>query len=717
LGASGSYTLTIGDSAAITVPNSFTNVGFDIPLSGSAAGPTLNVNYTSAVPFQVNGSMNIGNATVNWNTPNAVLSISSALGMQSTGFGTQGVLNVTGGRINFVTAVLAGNPGTRSTVNVSNTGVIAFTSSNTRFGNNGTAQINLYDGGTMVWSNQAFLGYSVGSTGRMVIAGGTLNLAGGNFEIDVGAGGIQSSSDGYGQIILSNGLISASGFIIVAGGPRGRGDLSMYGGTVTNYGRPLVVGNAASATGTVLVAGGQWNQASGWSVGAGSNSLAQVTVTNTTVRFKFTNGHLLLGSGAYGTGNLDMTGGSMFFSDDATGGGFDNGMIIGLGANSSGRFYMSGGRLNMFGFGPGIVVGSNASAQASMILEGGRVEIQRLTVANAGVVSNRTGGLLQFLGGDTVTGPASQLIVDGGTLSYKGYSGLNVTGSVSKFSIVSGSGLQLETSTNLNIAGTYALTDAPGSFKDLSLAGPGSRWLSDSLFVDSSATLRATNAISARFASTVTNQGTIRADFSTVTWEKPVVNSGRYISDPSTNTFLSNMTVTASGTLEGGVGDVFDFKKNLFINSTNKNQFDVSMSIVKFSGGGNHTNAVTGGDFGTNGFPVADFMYGRLSLASTTDQVFFASGGFSNGSASNALYLRELELPGNNTNFVANLHSSFNIYYLLSSEDPFNTYLNDQTYSLSGGGLLTPFIPEPSSLTLLAVTAFGLALVRRKQNC
>jgi len=58
---------------------------------------------------------------------------------------------------------------------------------------------------------------------------------------------------------------------------------------------------------------------------------------------------------------------------------------------------------------------------------------------------------------------------------------------------------------------------------------------------------------------------------------------GRYISDPSTNTFMSNVTVTASGTLEGGYGDLFDFKKNLIINSTNNLGFNLRLSTVEFS--------------------------------------------------------------------------------------------------------------------------------------
>jgi hypothetical protein len=196
-------------------------------------------------------------------------------------------------------------------------------------------------------------------------------------------------------------------------------------------------------------------------------------------------------------------------------------------------------------------------------------------------------------------------------------------------------------------------------------------------------------------------------DNSRVTYEKPVTVSGRYISDPSTNVFLTNATVTASGTLEGGAGDLFDFRKSLFIQSTNATGFNLRSSTVLFSGGGVHTNSISGVDRGTNTF-VSDFAYGRLSITSTADQIFFMTGG--GAEPTNALYVRDLDLLGS-TNNVAKLDAPANIhiYYLLSEHDSFNSYLMDKTYTLASGGLLLPVVPEPSAFVFLAVVAVFLA--------
>src|ERR1043165_1347423 len=72
INANGTYTVTVGSSAANTVPGSFTNVEMDIQSSG-VGYPTVDFTYTNTNQFVLNGAvgMHIGNATVNWNSPNA----------------------------------------------------------------------------------------------------------------------------------------------------------------------------------------------------------------------------------------------------------------------------------------------------------------------------------------------------------------------------------------------------------------------------------------------------------------------------------------------------------------------------------------------------------------------------------------------------------------------------------------------------------------------
>src|SRR5262249_15321095 len=140
-----------------------------------------------------------------------------------------------------------------------------------------------------------------------------------------------------------------------------------------------------------------------------------------------------------------------------------------------------------------------------------------------------------------------------------------------------------------------------------------------------------------------------------------VVIQGRYSSDRSTNIFSADAVITNGGWLEGGPlvagqPNVFDFKRSLWISTTNSQQFDLSQSVVKFSGGNGHTNAIAGRDFGSNdlavaGFAATNYSYGRLQIEATNDVVCFSCG---NGAASNGLYFEWLDLT-RLTNFYSSV--------------------------------------------------------------
>jgi hypothetical protein len=498
-----------------------------------------------------------------------------------------------------------------------------------------------------------------------------------------------------------------------SGTPNGHGIIKVFGGSHTNSGQ-FFLGTRANTTGDFFVGGGTWTILSTWNVGE-PNAVGRITVTNGLLQVPVVQIPIFLGHGAGGYGELNVAGGTVSLGDWGTPTGPR--IVVGAAANATGFVHVTSGTLQLLNEGGGgLIVGTNAFSSGLVVLDGGLTQLRRLNVGSNGILSNRTGAVLQWLVDPSlgqvpgVTGSGTK-IMDGGTLSYKGFSAVDVVNAASQFSIVSGSILQLDSSTNANITGTYFVTNAANSFKELSVTGTGARWQSDSLDIAAGASLHVTNAVNARFASAITNKGTVLVQGSTVTYEKPVTVSGLYISDPSTNTFNTDLTVSLSGALTGGPGDLFDFKKNLIVNSTNNPLFDLASSTVKFSGGGNHTNAVTGGDFGTNGFAsVGNFGYGKLSLGSSADQLYFISGGSSNGSSSNALCVLDMDLLGN-TNLVSNLHSSFNIYYMLSQNEPFNAYLQDKTYSLQGGGFLMPAIPEPSVLALLV--GAGVILIVR----
>jgi hypothetical protein len=237
-------------------------------------------------------------------------------------------------------------------------------------------------------------------------------------------------------------------------------------------------------------------------------------------------------------------------------------------------------------------------------------------------------------------------------------------------------------------------------------------WRSANLTIGSGGAMLVSNTVGT-VASIVTNLGTIRVENSLVTWVSNVVVRGSYISDPSTNTFQQNVTVSTNGSLVGGVGDLFDFKKNLIINSTNTAQFNLASSIVSFSGGVSQTNAVTGFDVGAvlAGFTATNFAYGTLTLTNSSTLVLESGG----GSYTKALYLGFLDLNGN-SNLVSDISSAFNVYYLGSEYESDNAYLGNRTFTLSGGGYLIPIvsIPEPSIWSLLVLG--GCAVFLRRSN-
>ena len=370
-------------------------------------------------------------------------------------------------------------------------------------------------------------------------------------------------------------------------------------------------------------------------------------------------------------------------------------------------------------------VGSNGAFSGNgsvLVTDGGTIEYNRIVTGfgSTGSITNN-GGVFQF----TTATPfitnnnfaGGSIVVEDGIISFRNITNADptITGTVfTNITFVGNNTFMLNAASNATGLASYTFdSGSPATtYQRLALHGTNPHWRSTTLTIASGGAMLVTNAI-ATVGAALTIDGEARVVNSHVTYQSNVVLSGSYLSDPSTNTFLADLTVTESGSLAGGVGDLFDFKKSLLVQSTNNMVFDLSLSTVSFSGGGNHTNAVTGGDFGSNSFPSANFAYGELKLETSADQVYFISGGFTNGMAgSNALYVSLLSLPDEDTNFVADLHSPFNIYYLLSEHQPGNAYLNDLTYSLDGGGLLLPVIPEPSTLALV-FAALGALFVRR----
>ena len=212
----------------------------------------------------------------------------------------------------------------------------------------------------------------------------------------------------------------------------------------------------------------------------------------------------------------------------------------------------------------------------------------------------------------------------------------------------------------------------------------------------------------------ISNSGTINAVNANVTYGGPVVISGGYISDPSTNIFTTNVTVTASGFLQGGAGDLFQFERNLTLQSTNAGQYNLTAASVLFTNGaGRHLFDLTGSsamDLGTNFSGIAtvsnNFAIGALTL-SPGDTLRLS------GASSNALYVGTFDIGG--LGYTNNLALDVNLYYDVTLAA--NLWLGSNTFLL-GSGSLIPYpgfsaIPEPGAAFALSLGLGLLVWMRR----
>jgi hypothetical protein len=150
------------------------------------------------------------------------------------------------------------------------------------------------------------------------------------------------------------------------------------------------------------------------------------------------------------------------------------------------------------------------------------------------------------------------------------------------------------------------------------------------------------------------------------TFNGTVVNSGSWISDPSTNVFNSDYTVTSSGDIQASAGDVYIFKSNFVNQSTQSNTWNTFNTTAGGSGAGgtkfifDGTNTVSGTGvtqvFFTAGLKLTGGFVGVPSTATETQNVssFAAVAGFVNNFA-----LDRLEIGNLGTNSIFELADSF----------------------------------------------------------
>ena len=205
----------------------------------------------------------------------------------------------------------------------------------------------------------------------------------------------------------------------------------------------------------------------------------------------------------------------------------------------------------------------------------------------------------------------------------------------------------------------------------------------------------------ATFTGSVTNNGIFKTTSTTVSFAGTFTNNGVFTSDPATQNFVS-LTVSSSGALHGGIGDVFNVTGDLRNRSDQAALFDLRLAQISVFNPGPHDFEWSGADLGNTWSGYANnFAIGTLRLGA--GGVFNLLDG--NTTPGGAFYVGVLQLDGGLAE-IANIHGNgMNIYY-----DPLNAgnaYLNGGTYALAGGGFIEP-VPEPGTWALLAIGGFAL---------
>jgi hypothetical protein len=244
--------------------------------------------------------------------------------------------------------------------------------------------------------------------------------------------------------------------------------------------------------------------------------------------------------------------------------------------------------------------------------------------------------------------------------------------------------------------------------------------------VNGAVTNTVTNTIEVRnsdavFNGQVENFGTFKTTNANVTFTGGYTESGLFLSDPSTQTFMGDLEISESGALVGGVGDVFQVYGDFINKSQQGDLWNTDLSDLAFlSAGGEslHEFYVAGEDMGAKGF-ANNFGWGSLTLDEQSELCLFDSDEDNEGTALYVSSLLGLDVDGNT---ITNIYAEKGMYIYYSALDEENAYLNGQTYTLSGmdgseGGMLIALeisnVPLPASVWMLLIGLFGPVALRK----
>ena len=474
---------------------------------------------------------------------------------------------------------------------------------------------------------------SLSTTGSTSInANTTLTLAGGGLTT--------ATLIGPGNISFSSGILKITTGDLTIGGPFIAPVLTVPTGSLVS-----VAGNTSLPSGSVLTLLGSYASSNITNNG----TMTVTTSANLTVGNLTNNGTLILDPSATPTitgtitnnhimqAGTSLSGAGSLINNDtltvdgtltiAKSSGFTNAssgaVAFSAGAhlqltnvpfNNSGIVTLNGGLIS--GIGSGALVTNNVSGfirgpgtiaiplnNAGLIDSGASDLTFSANLTNTGTLRASPGGTL-FFGNSFSTNAGTLNLAGGGLLS---------TQSLINTGLINGFGILSIASGVLTNNGSITFTDGPSTINGN---------VTNSL----NHTITVTNQ-PATFNNNVINNGTIKAISTTITFNGTYTGNA-YLSDPSTNTFNANATVTSGGFMTGTAGDTFNFAGPNFTNNgtfTNAGSLQVATAIIN---NGNFTQSgpqswSTGATF-TNNAGTASFqsnakLYGLSITAGTVD--------------------------------------------------------------------------------------------------
>ncbi|MGD1017975.1 MAG: autotransporter-associated beta strand repeat-containing protein [Verrucomicrobiia bacterium] len=758
--------LVISNAATLNSLQAWQNSGSMIMRGGTVIGAGI-TNSGSLEGFGTINPQVVNDAGATLTADSGLLTLALALMQNGTVIVTNGgTLNVlTAWQNNGTIAMLGGNiagstvtnagtmTGFGGVQNAVNNGLIFVTNGTLQatasFTQNGTVSVaaNAQLDVTPTWLNNGTILLNGGYT-----SGGTMTNAASSLL--VGFGTISNAVVNAGSLVATNGTLN------------------------------LV--NALTQSGTITVA----NAATFNSVPAWQNGGFLSLLGGSVVGGQLTNAGSVTGFGTFSPSVINNSGATI----TASGGGtltltaipFQNGIVNILGTlnvasawsnGSAGTVTINGGVLTGGTFTVDGTVGGNGTIAANMIVgsktvtvNGGTLNLTALTTINGGAINNgalvnygtisgdgtigstlsnpgyvrATNGLLyiQALSGNQATGTLEASA--GGTLQANGVTPWLNNGQV----ILSGGtviGGDISNNTSHIISG-YG-TIAPNVYNNGQLLAnnAGQTLTLNGTLVNQSGGAVTVNTGNLVVDGAFVNQGTLAMANSMGTFAGTVVNSGAWITDPTTNVFQNTYTLANSGFIQSSAGDVYIFSNNAtsaasFINlSTNKTQYNTLNGNFQFANtlGVTQVFATAGLDLepaqptATNTIQVLDrdllslpgysnnFALGTLDISSFTtvrvDNAFLADEGDTNADLTAGLYLNNLDMG---TDSLLIISTNVEVYFINSNSWSLaNVQLQDNpNYDQTFDGIhQLVVVPEPT-IVLLWLSSIATIYAARKRG-